>query len=358
MNPGFSTDTWDFVSLIYGAAALITAIALLRRGRGFWREPLSARDEQLAWAAGFFLVLPAGVLVHELGHAAATWLVGGEVVQFSWRVYWGFIVPAGVFDPLASWWISVAGNVAGAVFGLVLVALATPAGRARPALGRALFVAGTVGIVFTLVLYPLMSADPSFASDWRTIYDFSMTPVASAVALAAHLSALAALWRSRGWLRERDWAISRGRVRELARVRRAVARDPAAPQPRAELARLFLVGGRADWAAEAAADGLSACGEDVALYGALADALLRRQLFHEALGPLDRAAELPGLAPQTATAIRANRAIALAGSGRSAEALKVFSELEEPVASHEAVVFWRDRARSADAGKSVLVDDV
>jgi hypothetical protein len=351
-------STWDFVSLIYGVAAVITVVVLLRRGRGFWREPLSARDEQLAWAAGFFLVLPAGVLVHELGHAVATWSVGGEVVQFSWRVYWGFIVHTGVFDPLASWWISVAGNLAGAVFGLGLVALATPAGRARPALGRALFVAGTVGIIFTLVIYPLMTADPSFASDWRTIYDFSATPVASAVALAAHIGALAALWHFRGWLRERDWAISRGHVGELARLRRAVADDPAGSQPRAELARLFLDGGRAAWAADAAADALNACGEDAALYGVLADALLRRQLFHEALGPLDRAAELPGIAPEMATAIRANRAIALAGSGRSAEALKVFAELEEPVASHEAVVFWRERARSAHPGESVSVDDV
>ena len=119
----------------------------------------------------------------------------------------------------------------------MLLVLAPRWGRARPALGRALLVAGQLEIVFTLIVYPLMTFGGYFSSDWRTIYDFDATPVASTATLAVHAGLLVALWLARERLRETDWVISGGHSDELARVREAIARDPADVSARRQLAR-------------------------------------------------------------------------------------------------------------------------
>ena len=240
MNAEASSGAMDLVSVLYGIGALFTIAVLVRRGRGFWRDPVAPRDRQVTWAVGFFLVIAVGVFLHELGHALATWSVGGQVQQLSWRVYWGFVVPAGDFAPLEGWWISLAGNLVGFLLGVALLALAPRWGRVRPALGRVLLVAGQLEIVFTLIVYPLMTLGGYFASDWRTIYDFGATPVASTLTLAVHVGLLVALWLSRERLREADRAISGGHGDELARLRAAVAaggctrsrRRPAAERAR------------------------------------------------------------------------------------------------------------------------------
>ena len=339
----------DLVSVLYGACALVTIAVLVRRGRSFWRDAVADRDMQLTWAIGFFLVIPVGVFLHELGHAVATWSVGGQVEQLSWRVYWGFVVPRGDFAPLESWWISLAGNLVGFAFGVLLLVLAPRRGRERPALGRSLHVAGQLEIVFTLVVYPLMTLGGYFASDWKTIYDFGATPVASAATLAVHAGLLVALWLSRERLREADWALARGRHGELARLRAAIEADPADVAARHGLARLFLDGGSARRAAETAAAGLKACGEHVALYAVLAEALAKRRHYQEALGPLTRGLELCDGATDTAKWLHAHRAMALFGSGRLSESLEAFAALEEPAASHPAVVAWHERARTTAA---------
>lgn len=347
MDQGFSNESMDLVSVLYGAVALVVLVAVARRGRGFWRGEVASADRQLTWAIAFFLVLPLGVLLHEFGHALATWSMGGEVAQISWRVYWGFMVPVGLFSPLEHWWISLAGNAAGLLFGFVLLALAGAAGRSRPPLGRVLLVAGQLEIIFTLVVYPLMTIGGYFDGDWSTIYDFGSTPVASTITLAVHAAVLIGLWLARRRLAEADWAISRRRADELARLRAAIRKDPADVGARHALARLFLDGGRRGWAAEASADGLRACGENAALYATLAEALMKRGQFNEALGAVTRAIELTEHAPETRMWLRAHRAIALTAVGRCAEAVEAFSALEGPAASDPAVLHWMDRARAA-----------
>ena len=349
MNTEVSTGAWDLVSVLYGVVALFTIASLVRRGRGFWREPVAPQDRQLTWATAFFLVIPVGVFLHELGHAIATWSAGGQVEQLSWRVYWGFVVPVGDFTALESWWISLAGNLVGFLFGVALLLLAPRWGRARPALGRTLLVAGQLEIIFTLIVYPLLTFGGYFASDWRTIYDFDATPVTSALTLAVHAALLVALYLSRERLREADWAISRGHYEELARLREAIARDPADVAARRQLARMYVEAGSGGLAAEAAAEGLKICGEHVDLYAVLAEALAVKGQFHEALGPISRALELCDESTETAKWLHAHRAMALFGSGRVSESLEAFSTLREPAASHPAVVAWHERAQMTHA---------
>ncbi|MGH2810676.1 MAG: hypothetical protein ACRDIA_07320, partial [Actinomycetota bacterium] len=100
------TSLFDILALVYGFVAVRTAVALARKWKTFWKEPLDGPNRKLAYEIGFFLVLPFGVLLHEFGHTLATWQLGGRVVQFSWRGFWGFIVPQGNFTPEGNWWIS------------------------------------------------------------------------------------------------------------------------------------------------------------------------------------------------------------------------------------------------------------
>src|SRR5438445_811720 len=102
-------------------AGVATLYMLVRRWSQFWREPLDANSRQLAVQVAFFLIVPVGVLLHEAGHAVATWSVGGHVVQFSWRVYWGFVVPEGRFTAADVWWIALSGNLVSIFFGLAML---------------------------------------------------------------------------------------------------------------------------------------------------------------------------------------------------------------------------------------------
>src|SRR5688572_25246786 len=80
----------------------------------------------IGWIAVSFILLlliPIGVLLHELGHALATWQVGGQVREFQWRVFWGYIVPEGSFSPTEDWWISLSGNLVSVALGLLAIPL-------------------------------------------------------------------------------------------------------------------------------------------------------------------------------------------------------------------------------------------
>ena len=85
----------DLLILIMAVGAIWTALVLLHRGKAFWAGGLGSQDQQLAMAVPLFLVIPAGVLLHEVGHALAVWVAGGRVADFTWQVYAGSVTPVG-----------------------------------------------------------------------------------------------------------------------------------------------------------------------------------------------------------------------------------------------------------------------
>ena len=316
-----------------------TLVTLVRRWRSFWSGPLTAADRALSLPVAFFLVIPISVLLHETGHALATWSVGGTVEQFSWRVYWGFIVPAGDIGPLAGWWIALAGNLVGIAVGLVLL-LVGARGRSLPAAVRAVALqAGLIDVVFAAVGYPLLSAGGR-DGDWAIIYDFHATPVAAGAFAAIHLALLIGLWWwwTRGRLAETLWAVAHGSEAEVTAHRAAIAADPGAVGPRLALVQWFLEQGDAGLAAAAANEALRAAGDEPALLGALGTALLARNRPAEAAVPLMRA-----VAVETGDQrLWANLGIALAASGRAEEAREAFARLGPPLTDDPAVRRWRD----------------
>ena len=181
-------DTFSSLSWIYLIGAGYAIYQLYKGWKPFWstRPPASVR--QLAAMVAFFLLVPVGVLLHELGHIVAAWSVGLEVFELQYFFFWGYVVHAGGTD-LQNWYVSLAANFVSYMLGIVSLVAALRLPPTRPAINVTLAQLGILEIVQTLVAYPLMSLDPAFDGDWDTIYSLE-TPVAAAIVLAVHLASL------------------------------------------------------------------------------------------------------------------------------------------------------------------------
>ncbi|MEW6181757.1 MAG: hypothetical protein AB1500_01080 [Bacillota bacterium] len=186
----FNPLSFDIISVVYGLISINTILRLIKNRRAFRDDTVTAEDRDLAVRIAVFLLVPAGVLLHELGHALATWQLGGRVIEFQWRVFWGYIIPAGNFSPLEDWWISLSGNIVSIALGLVVIPL-IPFVR-KQILKHLLYVFANCQLVYALIFYPIFSFS-GFEGDWARIYDFSLKPYAQ-LTFAAHILLLLALW--------------------------------------------------------------------------------------------------------------------------------------------------------------------
>jgi tetratricopeptide (TPR) repeat protein len=181
---------FDAISVLYLLRSVQVGGRLLKSWRSFWDDDVTEAEHRLAGEMAFFLLIPIGVLLHEAGHALATWQVGGTVIDFQWRAFWGYIIPQGNFTPLEDWWIALSGNLVS--IGLALGAAALLPLVRRPAWGEVLYAFARVQALYALVWYP--AAALLGFGDWATIYNFSATPAAYGMA-AAHAGLLLGLWR-------------------------------------------------------------------------------------------------------------------------------------------------------------------
>ena len=188
----FSQQQLSFVSAIYLLISIGTLVTVARKGRAFWASPLMPRDSWLPAALALFVVHPLIVPIHELGHAIATWLSGGKVVEFSWEVFSGHIVRTGDFTALEDWWIPLVGNLASATVGVALLLLGILSKRLKPVPRAIALRSGYFELLFTFLMYPIMSfVGPN--GDWKNIYRFDSMPLLSSATLILHLAIV-------GWL--------------------------------------------------------------------------------------------------------------------------------------------------------------
>lgn len=169
-----------------------TIYQLARGWREFWTGGLTTRNSQLAGSIAFFLLVPVGVLLHEVGHMVSAWSTGSRVLGLNYFVYWGYVeyIPASG-SALLEWYVSLAGNFVNYVLGIgALVAAAVL--RIRPVVRTVIYQFGLLELLQTLIFYPLLSVDPGFDGDWDSIYSFR-APVASGITLAVHIVSLGVL---------------------------------------------------------------------------------------------------------------------------------------------------------------------
>ena len=178
------------ISLLNVYYALRIGGSIRQRWAEFQREPLQMWQKRQIDQAAFFLGIPLGVLVHELAHALAIWFFGGRVVDAGYGFYWGYVMPDRFFTPSQGWLISIAGTIGSLVYGIVAWLLFRRIQRSTYQY-FALRVL-RVHLIYSLVFYPVFTL-VTFVGDWRTIYDFSATPLLSGITLVVHLGALALL---------------------------------------------------------------------------------------------------------------------------------------------------------------------
>lgn len=178
----------SLLNVFYG---LRVASSVRQRWAELNREPLQPWQKGIIDRAAFFLGVPIGVVVHELGHALMIWFFGGQVVDFGYAFYFGYVAPDRGFPSTEQWLISLAGTIGSLVYGVVmwLIFRRIPLSTYRYFAIRIL----RVHLTYSLIFYPLFTLF-TFIGDWRVIYDFGSTPVLSGITLVIHLGILALFW--------------------------------------------------------------------------------------------------------------------------------------------------------------------
>ncbi len=184
---------------LFNILAIIYLFRSVQLGLKIWREwaqikaePFTPPKKQLADQSSYFIAVPIGVMAHELGHALAVWAFGGEVVEFGYRGFWGYVVPSGNFTASEDWFIALAGTLASLTFGLFVWLLF----RQAPSTTLRYFGlrAFRFQVFFSLIYYPLFTLF-GFDGDWRTIYNFGATPLLSTGTATLHAAILVLFWR-------------------------------------------------------------------------------------------------------------------------------------------------------------------
>jgi tetratricopeptide (TPR) repeat protein len=176
---------------------------LIRNWRSIWDDDFTPADLQITSKAAFYVLIPPAVALHEFGHAAAVWAYGLHVDDWQFLGYMGWVLPSDSAGPLGDFVIALSGNVVSYLIGLaaLLFPIKYPGHPARNVL---LFELGRQSMFLVLVFYPLICV--VFNGDFRRIYDFQATPIASGMTAAVHAFILA--WGYRHWWKKKHQARS------------------------------------------------------------------------------------------------------------------------------------------------------
>jgi hypothetical protein len=195
-----SLGPFALISLFY---VILGARVIYQLARGFrqtFDRNFTHEDRMLVDQAAFFVLLPIAVALHELGHAVAIWLYGGEVLDWGFYGFAGYVA----FDPrdftdAQQIVIAAAGTVVNlllAALALALVFLKRPPFRA--AINQLLIQFTWISLLNALVIYPALDFASGLNADWKQMYSFSV-PTLSLGILVVHILVLAALfwgWKS------------------------------------------------------------------------------------------------------------------------------------------------------------------
>lgn len=180
-------NLFTLFSVFYAYRAVQLSARIVRDWHSLHTEPLSRYKQSLAEQASFFIAVPPGVFIHELCHALAIWLFGGQVTRFGYWFFWGYVVPQGNFSLAQDWFISVAGTLGSLLFGfsLWLILRHHSSSTFRFFALRAF----RFQLHFSLIYYPLFTLFLPFG-DWITIYNFQATPILSGITAVFHATLL------------------------------------------------------------------------------------------------------------------------------------------------------------------------
>ncbi len=146
---------------------IYTAVLLKRNWASIVDENLTSVDRHVLKQASMLLVLPAVVMIHELGHVVAILLMGGTIKDFHYGILWGSVTPDGSFNSAQFLTIFLSGNAIQVLTGLIFLQVAVMA--TTPWVVAICTYSALWSIGETLIFYTIMSVF-GFYGDWRIIY--------------------------------------------------------------------------------------------------------------------------------------------------------------------------------------------
>jgi Zn-dependent protease len=219
-------DSTGILTLILLVAAVATVWDVVKGRAEIFDDLLTADDRNRIVRLVIFVLLPLSIVLHELGHAIAVWSFGGEVVDFGFFLYYGYVAHRGFYTPLDMAIISFAGPIVNVVLGLGAFAIAWFWPR-RAAWNYLLFIFAAFELFNALVFYPLFDFGGGIAGDFSSIYS-SATPVFSTVVGFFHIVILVGavvFWKTPRFREGYEERVGRRRNRQVSGAERWLMAD-------------------------------------------------------------------------------------------------------------------------------------
>lgn len=180
-----SFGPFAILSLFYVVIGVRVVYRLIGSWRITWDSNFTQKDRSLVDEAAFFVLVPISVALHEFGHAIAIWSMGGEVVDWGFYGFAGFVsYYPDQFTLTQQTLIAAAGSAVNlilclAAFGLVLFRKPPMRASYNELLIQFAFLSGANAFI----VYPLLDVVSGMNGDWRQMYD-SGVPWLSGVIIA------------------------------------------------------------------------------------------------------------------------------------------------------------------------------
>ncbi len=223
---------FDLLSLFYAFLGLRAIWTLAQNWRAFTDAELTPFDRRLANEIAFFVFVPIGVFLHELGHAAATYQVGGTIDWFGggfhYALFYGYVIPLGRFTLLQDWWIALSGNLVSVLYGFIPLVFLRFTSKAW--IQYTILSFARIQLGWSLVGYPLLTF-AGFEGDWTTIYFAS--PWLGIPVFLSQAALVVALWLTDRSTRVKRWEVGlyAGASAQLRALDSAIAARPGASDP-------------------------------------------------------------------------------------------------------------------------------
>lgn len=202
---------FTLISVFYVLIGIRVVYQLARNFRQTFDRRFTPQDRALVGQAAFFVLLPIAVALHELGHAVAIWLYGGQVL--GWE-YWGFAGAVAYnpseFTEAQQIVIAAAGTVVNLLLaGIALAFVFLKRPPLRAAVNELLIQFTFISLLNALIVYPALDLFIGINGDWAQMYGISgligdwtyigTEPALNLAILLVHVSVLALLfcgWKS------------------------------------------------------------------------------------------------------------------------------------------------------------------
>lgn len=186
---------FGLLSLFYIFIGIRFLFQFIPRRKAIFDNDFTAYDRSMLGQAAFFILLPISVALHELGHAIAIWAMGGQVLDFGFYFFSGYVSynPFG-FSAVQQTLIAFAGtfvNLLLIVIALAVVFLKKP--PLRPPWNELLLQFVFISGINALVFYPAMDLLLNISGDWSQMYR-SGVPWLTAIIVIIQVGFIAAGW--------------------------------------------------------------------------------------------------------------------------------------------------------------------